>query len=141
MPTIKFEMAPGQRDALRRVFTETEAPCPYSKEEVDQMIDLAIHAVNEAAEAVARVTAVAPSPMVANALAWRMLGENADSYVEASQMMPTGQPGTRIVPSDEGDNCDCPGCQARRALMEQGATTIDLGNGITAIVVDPKTLN
>lgn len=120
---LKIDMTPESREKLITELHGLEG-CPYSRQQISELVDVAHHAMNEAIGTIHRVTRTACDPDLAMAHAILALEANATAIASVISGEPNDAP------------CDCPGCQMRRELEQvAGAEVVEIAPGITAISI------
>lgn len=77
-------------------------PCPYTRDQIRQFVDIGEHAAQQAMETIVRVCGIIDEPTIAVGVALHSMVVANDSFMKRAQAKAEGP-------------CDCLGCQLERA--------------------------
>lgn len=100
----QFASDHARKEALVSYMMNAEGagPCPFTRDQMRQFVDVGEHAAQQAMETIVRICGVLDEPTIAVGVALRSMVAAHDSFMEMAK--------------NKAGNCQCPKCQVERAL-------------------------
>lgn len=103
-----FQISDEAREQLVKLMRGT-GECPYTDLELTQIVDIAVHALNEGVAKIREVAKISPDPLLSTATASRIFVQSHGVFLD-------------YLRAENKAECDCLKCQLERAFGYEKGT-------------------